>query len=177
MREVLRDYLSRPDRLNIIILVFGFLSYLISYIVADSKKMIIPIMILVVFFVLFLFAYFISIYTISIFLSLIFFIYFFNENISYKHFIVFSLVLVFNAFFFLLYLKKMNYITRRHVLDFNGLLKIFIFSNASPVVIAGIVLISAGKATQLLVMILSLILIANFYFWHNFVQLGDYLKD
>jgi hypothetical protein len=170
MEEKIKIYLQRPDRLNISVLIFGFLAYVLSRCVSVSEQTIISTMILILFFILFLFGYFISIYTVTIFLSLISFIYFFHGDINPKRLIFLILVLTINAISTFFYLKKINYLSETHVLDLNDLLKIFIFSNISPAIIAGIVFLPVGEVAHLIIMVLLLALIANFYFWHNFVQ-------
>ena len=170
MGAKVRQYLSRPDRVNLSMLIFGVATYFISWCLEDSRQDIIITMSVILFLGALFFAYIFSIYTVMVFLLSISLNIFLNQNISLWNVSFMLVALVLNPIFMIFYLNQMGYIKQGYILNFNIFLKMFIFFNISPVIISSFVMIQPGKSFRFFFMILVLALIANFYFWHNIVH-------
>ena len=169
MGEKVREYLSRPDRVNLSILIFGATAYFISWCLEDSKQGMITSMSVILFLGALLFAYVFSVYTVMVFLSSISLNLFLSRDIALWNVSFLIITLILNPVFMIIYLDRTNYIKQDYVLSFNDFIKMFIFSNISPVIISSFVMIQTMESFRLFFMILAFALVANFYFWHNIV--------
>ena len=170
MIEKIREYLRRPDRVNLNIFFFSFAAYFLSWQIADSEKLLIYFMLVFMAFGALFFVFFLSGYTVTIFLSSMALLYLINRSPTFLTVIFAATALIINPFAMFSYLRERKYIGTSYSVNLIDFLKMFIFSNMVPAFIAIFVASQIGSIHHLVFLTASFILIANFYFWHQLVN-------
>lgn len=168
--EKIREYLRRPDRINLNIFFFGLASYFLSWRIADSEKSLIYFMLCFIALGALLFVFFLSGYTLTIFLSSMSLIYLLNWKLTFVNALFTGTALLINPFAMILYLKERKYIKMSSSVNFVDFLKMFLFSNMVPAFIALFVASQTRSVHYMVFLTASFVLIINFYFWHNLVE-------